>query len=899
MRLTRWLSGFLWVGVIACNAQVAEPFPDPASQLSYWAPGVINQQAGAVEMDVRFLGDRASLSNDYQNLFTLSGNGGPGTGISILSMIFAPPQDGRDFSTVIRGLKAYVNITAAAPAWSVGAEAKPSRLVVSWGDGQVQVWFDGKLIGRNKFMGALPLLPERFRAGYGLDSGRAGAYRLRAMRISDAPLPEATLANPAPLVADEHTTFLASEGLTKFAAPITTWQKQTYQSGVFPERYASRFVTPEGEALSVPLRQVNYTGKPVEYTLHVRVRNREEKEIAEQKYPLMVPADSRYTTASIKLPKIDVTGYYEATLAVVPAGGTETRYDFAFVVQPQENLKPGKLADYLGHHNRSTVKADFFSQLGIRWHRMWARDRGMHWCVVEPTQGQFFWEAADASMAIAHAQGVEVLGVLGYPPAWASTYSPAERDRLKFPDKKGKNSNTPERYQPRNLEEWKKYVRAVVGRYHDRVKYWEIYNEVDFHPPAMHATFSGSTQDYFDLLKSAYEIIKEIDPSCQMMTAGFSLSKGITDCKMPIDLLALGAGSYFDIFAVHGYADLETLAETTKAVREAKPKAPFWMTEYMFEAPSDDYGVVVKAFWFLDQGYDKYFLHGGELDRNYGELKVTPFYAVAAELARQMRFCDAYLGHAEGTDGKFRSWRFKRSDGSYLNVFAVDNGTVSVTFTGAKKETQLRVTNLYGDTLMRGSYDLSKPLQFTSLVYIVSADDLKIAKVVRQHGNVVVNSGFEMREGDYMTDESLARPVGWDLRPGGVPARAMSFVPGHVDKYALKLAAPVGIRAVYTGQVIMLDVPGPWSISADVKVNTGSTGVLLFKQNQNGIWKELVRQNIVGTGDWQTITARPTISGENSRAVILFGVESENSAIEVDQVRVQYAGEGTPPTPNP
>lgn len=879
----------LFLGAIASNAQIAPSFPDPFSQLSYWAPGIVNPEAGAVEMDVRFLGDRASLSNDYQNIFVLPGNGGPGTGITLVSMIFAPPQDGRDFSTVIRGLKSYTNITGAAPAWSIGPEAKPSRLVVTWGGGQAQVWFDGKLIGREKFIGAFPLLPERFRSGYGLDSGRAGAYRLQALRISDAPLPEATLAAPAPLVADEHTTFLASEGLTKLALPVTSWQKQSYQSGVFLERYASRYVTPEGQPLSVPLRLVNYTAKAVEYTLQVRVRNREGKEIAAPKYPLTVPADSRYTSASISLPKIDVTGYYEATLAVIPPAGAEVAYDFAFVVQPQETLKPGKLADYLGHHDRFTVKPDFFSQLGIRWHRMWARDRGMHWCVVEPTQGQFFWEAADASVATARAQGVEVLGVLGYPPAWASTYSPAERDRLKLPNKRGRNSNTPERYQPRNLEEWKKYVRAVVGRYHDRVKYWEIYNEVDFHPPAMHATFSGSTQDYFDLLKSAYEIIKEIDPSCQMMTAGFSLSKGITDCQMPIDLLALGAGSYFDIFAVHGYADLGTLAETTKAVRAAKPTAPFWMTEYMFEAPADDYGVVVKAFWFLDQGYEKYFLHGGELDRNYGELKITPFYAVAAELARQMRFGEKYLGPAEGTEGKFRSWRFKRSDGSYLNVFAVDNGTVSVTLAGPKKETSMRVTGLYGDTLSQGSYDLSKPLEFSSLVYIVSADDLKITKVVRHHGNIVVNPGFEMREGDYLTDETLARPVGWDLRPGGVPPSAMSFVPGRVDKYALKLATSGGIKAVYTGQVVMLDVPGAWTISADVKVKAGSTGVLLFKQNQNGIWKELVRQNMAGTGDWKTISARMEIKGENSRGVLLFGLESEGSAMEIDQVNLQYA----------
>ncbi|MFA4944082.1 MAG: carbohydrate binding domain-containing protein [Lentisphaeria bacterium] len=881
--------GCVWVGepTAVASTLAGDLASDAGCELSYWAPGILNQAEGTVEMDVVFRVPREDLTGDYQNLISVSGNGGPGVGVSILSLVLCPPVDGRDLSVVVRGPQsaAYMSVPCP-PLLEAPGKETVRRLAVSWGNGEAGLWFDGRKLAAKPFRGGLAQLPERLRVGYALDSGVQGGYHVRALRISAAARTGAELAGRLPLAADGQTTLLAGDGMAQ--APVTAWQKDGYRAGLFPVRRASSFVTPAGQAIKLPLRGVNYSGGPVRFEVTCAVRDRAGTAVAKGKWAVTVAPGAHYRPFAIALPAMEESGYHEAVVTIAAAGEEGASYDIAFVNQPRDagNLKPGKLADYLGHHHLFGVKPNAFSQLGIQWHRAWARERCWLWCVVEPGKGKFHWEAADRSVAAARREGLQLLGVLGYPPAWASTYSEAEMERLKGLGKLGRYSRNPDRYQPKSLDEWKAYVRAVVERYHGQVKYWEIYNEVDFHPPAMHATFSGSTREYLELLKSAAAVIKGIDPSCQVLTSGFSLSPGITDAEMAKDLLALGAARHFDIFNVHGYTDLGTLADNTRAVRAAKPGVPLWMSEYMYEQPTDDYQVVYKALWFLSQGYAKFFLHGGELDRNYGELKITPFYAVTAELARQLRVCDQYLGAVEGTDGRFHSWEFRRTDGSSLNVFAVENGRVLLTLAPTQAPLELGVTDLYGKSLFRGVPKAAAPLEVTGMLYVVSSEKLRIAKAVREHGNIIANGGFEKREGDYMADESLARPVSWDLRPWGTSPGAMSFVPGKTGNYALKLATAGALKSVATGQVVSLDVPGGWILSADVKISQGGSGEIVVEQNQAGTWKTIASERLMGTGEWKTITLRLKIAGENTKGVVKIGLDSENSHIEIDNVQM-------------
>jgi hypothetical protein len=71
-------STFLLAGAAFANP-AAEAFADDRGcEISYWAPGIVNQAEGTVELDVAFRVPSEGLFDDYQNLFNLSGNGGPG-----------------------------------------------------------------------------------------------------------------------------------------------------------------------------------------------------------------------------------------------------------------------------------------------------------------------------------------------------------------------------------------------------------------------------------------------------------------------------------------------------------------------------------------------------------------------------------------------------------------------------------------------------------------------------------------------------------------------------------------------------------------------------------------------------------------------------------------------------
>lgn len=94
-------------------------------------------------------------------------------------------------------------------------------------------------------------------------------------------------------------------------------------------------------------------------------------------------------------------------------------------------------------------------------------------------------------------------------------------------------------------EAWRKYVRATVERYHDRIKHWVIWNEQDggFWKPEPNAA------QYVPLLKIAYEEIKAVDPTGQVIVGGLTnWNAGYLK-----EMYAAGAKGYFDIMACHRY----------------------------------------------------------------------------------------------------------------------------------------------------------------------------------------------------------------------------------------------------------------------------------------------------------------------------------------------------------
>ncbi len=147
------------------------------------------------------------------------------------------------------------------------------------------------------------------------------------------------------------------------------------------------------------------------------------------------------------------------------------------------------------------------------------------WGDIEMEQGKLNFEKYDRMVKLLSDNNIRILAIFSYCAGWASS-SP---DYLWcFPPKENKFFTD--------------YVTAVVKRYKNKVKYWEVWNEPDsrtyWRPQDMLVS-------YATLLKETYLAAKKEDPSCKILVGG--LAEGY---KLEW-LYKAGGQDYFDIVNFH------------------------------------------------------------------------------------------------------------------------------------------------------------------------------------------------------------------------------------------------------------------------------------------------------------------------------------------------------------
>lgn len=174
--------------------------------------------------------------------------------------------------------------------------------------------------------------------------------------------------------------------------------------------------------------------------------------------------------------------------------------------------------------------------------RLW--DSGTRWADLEPTPGQFDFTRLDALVDEARAHHAAVSMVLGSPPQWASAH-PNEAGPY------GPGSSA----EPRDLEQWDRYLSAILRRYKGRISQYELWNEPYFSDlPADRAQpsafFTGSAATMVELARRARAAIDREDPRATLLTPGFV---GATN---RLDLfLKAGGARYVDGVAYHFYVE--------------------------------------------------------------------------------------------------------------------------------------------------------------------------------------------------------------------------------------------------------------------------------------------------------------------------------------------------------
>lgn len=173
--------------------------------------------------------------------------------------------------------------------------------------------------------------------------------------------------------------------------------------------------------------------------------------------------------------------------------------------------------------------------VGTRWVRTHDTSMIGKWPIAEPERGK--WAFYDEAVDTVVGAGLAILGMLDGAPARVST---KKREGgywsiWHIPDAPGA------------IEEWKTYVRTVVGHYRGRIDHWEIWNE----PWGEWWTGAGGTPElYGEFSRAAYSVAKEANPN--VCIVGIDTYPGH---EWTEKALAAVRPDHFDAFSFHDYQD--------------------------------------------------------------------------------------------------------------------------------------------------------------------------------------------------------------------------------------------------------------------------------------------------------------------------------------------------------
>lgn len=150
------------------------------------------------------------------------------------------------------------------------------------------------------------------------------------------------------------------------------------------------------------------------------------------------------------------------------------------------------------------------------------------WDAVEPEKDRYEWGFWDQLLAIAETENVRLIPYVAYTPRWN-----ARPDIAAF-------WTSP----PRDPAEFAELMDLLAARYRGRIHSWEIWNE-----PDNHDFWSGTAEDYGQLLQTGAQAVRRADPQARVVFGG--LAGQVSFLASLFD--RFGAARVVDVVNVHSY----------------------------------------------------------------------------------------------------------------------------------------------------------------------------------------------------------------------------------------------------------------------------------------------------------------------------------------------------------
>lgn len=336
------------------------------------------------------------------------------------------------------------------------------------------------------------------------------------------------------------------------------------------------------------------------------------------------------------------------------------------------------------------------AQAGVTWIRYFPE-----WQSIQPKKGEWQWSYADSFLSTANENGIKIAGGLWYLTAWNS----ADGGTRKFPMKE--------------MQPWRDYVEAAVGRYKGRIDHWEIWNEF----PSFSA--NGSPKYYAELVKEAHIVAKKANPDAMIGLGVGNFDIGYLDAT-----IKAGAAGHFDYVCVHPYENIEAAMEGGEmgflslaaslrkmlADNKQDPQMPLWITEIGTQAPvqadprrdlhqADSVAKIYvltlaqgfsKVFWFEARGPE--YGHGTDHGLIRKDWTPRPALATYQAMTETLGRSPQYVGWVN-VDGGF-GFVFKNGDKPVLATWEPEGAQISTKF---QKEVKILSTTGERATLAAGA----------------------------------------------------------------------------------------------------------------------------------------------------------------------------------------------------
>lgn len=323
--------------------------------------------------------------------------------------------------------------------------------------------------------------------------------------------------------------------------------KPVFRAGLGQQRYAS-VGDPIPMTLSIP------AGAPEEqYEATVSITAEDGKTVfqaAERFHRDPAAAVEKAFTTTLGL-----CGVYQLALTVKDSGGTEVfarsvRFAVIAKLPPLAEIPDSSPAGFWSDTTRTT--------LGFKWTRLWDAN-GCSWTSLEPRKGHYHWSYLDATVADITARGSRALLCITGTPAWASAMP--KNDLADLPTVNadgyavmpGAGWGGTASYPPTDLADFENFLRQLFRRYKGVITAYECWNE----PDTSH--YKGTPEQYVDMLKVMYRVLKEEDPTA-ILVGGVGSGYPPWTAK----IVELGAAEHMDVLAIHPYCMIDPVSDYRK-----------------------------------------------------------------------------------------------------------------------------------------------------------------------------------------------------------------------------------------------------------------------------------------------------------------------------------------------